>query len=223
MHTLVVEPRRGPIVPLGTLKQHLRLDDEDTSQDLVLDAMLDTATALIDGPEGWLGRALGEQVLELRAERFPCAERGIDRGPVLLDGWALVGDASYAGYGCDLARAGSRAVLLDCPPIACVEAVIFRDTTRTMRVLDPAGYSLFGRVLLPAYGTDWPFTADGAGAVTIRYRAGYNIPGATPDLPPQVTSSLLLKTASLYENRESAAGIVNATDERLLQQLRVYA
>lgn len=40
--------------------------------DGVLDLLISSATEEIDGPTGWLGRSIGEQVLELRASEFPC-------------------------------------------------------------------------------------------------------------------------------------------------------
>nr|WP_301335257.1 head-tail connector protein [Methylobacterium fujisawaense] len=43
-------------------KAHLRVDHAD--EDALIGALVETATAWLDGPDGWLGRALGEQVLE---------------------------------------------------------------------------------------------------------------------------------------------------------------
>jgi uncharacterized phiE125 gp8 family phage protein len=41
--------------------------------DGVLTRLIKVATQEVDGPEGWLGRALGAQVLEWRGERFPAS------------------------------------------------------------------------------------------------------------------------------------------------------
>lgn len=41
--------------------------------DALLDGLIATATEEIDGPTGWLGRAIGRQTLELRCSAFPSA------------------------------------------------------------------------------------------------------------------------------------------------------
>lgn len=40
--------------------------------DGLLDGLIAAATEEIDGPTGWLGRAIGRQTLELRCSAFPC-------------------------------------------------------------------------------------------------------------------------------------------------------
>lgn len=40
--------------------------------DALLDGLIAAATEEIDGPTGWLGRAIGRQTLELRSCAFPC-------------------------------------------------------------------------------------------------------------------------------------------------------
>ncbi|MBA4219939.1 MAG: hypothetical protein C0458_04330 [Methylobacterium sp.] len=40
--------------------------------DGLLDGLIAAATEEIDGPTGWLGRAIGRQTLELRGSAFPC-------------------------------------------------------------------------------------------------------------------------------------------------------
>lgn len=61
MSVTVVTPP-APIVALDDAKAHLRVDHAD--EDALIGALVETATAWLDGPDGWLGRALGEQVLE---------------------------------------------------------------------------------------------------------------------------------------------------------------
>jgi hypothetical protein len=58
--TVVTPP--APIVALDVAKAHLRVDHSD--EDALIAGLVEVATAWLDGPDGWLGRSLGEQVLE---------------------------------------------------------------------------------------------------------------------------------------------------------------
>lgn len=73
MHVLVVTPP-DPLVDLATAKAHLRVDDDD--QDTLIGAYIAAACAHIDGPGGWLGRAVGAQELEAQFDSFPLTARG---------------------------------------------------------------------------------------------------------------------------------------------------
>src|SRR5579875_4153338 len=67
MFVAVITPPE-PLVELDLAKQHLRVDDGD-SDDLI-NAYIAAAQANIDGPGGWLGRAIGLQTLEVRLDSF---------------------------------------------------------------------------------------------------------------------------------------------------------
>lgn len=58
-----------PIVAWEEADAHLKLDG-DTSQQTLVEAFIAAATGHIDGPTGWLGRALGVQTLEARGDGF---------------------------------------------------------------------------------------------------------------------------------------------------------
>lgn len=64
----VVEPP-APVVSLDEAKQHLIVDYPD--DDLLIETYIQAATAWLDGPTGWLGQVLGEQVLEIVSEHDP--------------------------------------------------------------------------------------------------------------------------------------------------------
>lgn len=55
-----------PVVSLAQAKRQLRIDAADTDDDVLITDLVAVATASLDGPGGWLGRALGPQILELR-------------------------------------------------------------------------------------------------------------------------------------------------------------
>lgn len=63
---VTVPPQR--FVSVEQAKQHLRVDGDD--DDLLIGALIDAATAHIDGPDGWLGRAIGVQTLEAGLDGF---------------------------------------------------------------------------------------------------------------------------------------------------------
>lgn len=70
MRVLVITPP-APVVALADAKAHLRVlhDDEDT----LIAAMVAAATESLGGPDGWLGRAIGPQELEVRGRFFDTA------------------------------------------------------------------------------------------------------------------------------------------------------
>lgn len=68
MRTFVVTAP-DPVVSWSEIEKHLKLDG-NTAEQALIEAWVAAATAMIDGPGGWLGRAIGEQVLEARLDDF---------------------------------------------------------------------------------------------------------------------------------------------------------
>ncbi len=66
---IVVVEQPAPVVTWEDADQHLRLSG-DTSQQAEVEAMIAAATQHIDGPNGWLGRAIGVQTLQARGSFF---------------------------------------------------------------------------------------------------------------------------------------------------------
>jgi uncharacterized phiE125 gp8 family phage protein len=58
---IVIEPPQ-PIITLAEAKQQLKVDADD--DDALIEIFIAAATGHIDGPHGWLGRAIGVQTLE---------------------------------------------------------------------------------------------------------------------------------------------------------------
>jgi len=61
---VVVVNAPDPVVSWEEAQAHLRLDGD--AEKAVVEGMIAAATAHIDGPSGWLGRAIGMQELEVR-------------------------------------------------------------------------------------------------------------------------------------------------------------
>lgn len=196
MHLLVVTPPL-PVVTLTEAKAHLRRDDEDDN-DLVA-AYLAAAQGSIDGPPGWLGRALGLQTLELHCEGFlgldcltlPC--------PPFVD-MVSIGYRDHAGAWQMLDPA-----LVETTPWGRIQAVPGQTWPTplygrsTVRIRYRAGYP------------DMP-GEDGA--------------PATSTLPAPIRAAILMMTADLYENRDGkipANLVENRTVEALLSPFRVWA
>lgn len=67
MRAVVITPPEA-FVSLEDAKLHLRVTDDDS--DAMITAYIAAACAHIDGPEGWLGRAIGQQTIEARSCYF---------------------------------------------------------------------------------------------------------------------------------------------------------
>ena len=65
---VVITPPAALLTP-ADIREQLMLPA--SVSDGVLSRLVKVATQEVDGPDGWLGRALGAQVLELRDTRFP--------------------------------------------------------------------------------------------------------------------------------------------------------
>lgn len=78
MSVFVVAPP-DPDIDLELVKTHLRVEDDD--DDVLIEAFIAAACAHIDGPQGWLGRCIWSQTLELRQNVF-CGPIRLPYGPV---------------------------------------------------------------------------------------------------------------------------------------------
>ncbi|MHB8286535.1 MAG: head-tail connector protein [Caulobacteraceae bacterium] len=157
------------ILDLDLVKKHCRVDDSDS--DDLLPIYMGAAQANIDGPGGWLGRALGVQTLELRMESF----RGQD--------WSFGHD--WRGWDdCDTdwgrwshPRRFAR-IELPYPPFISVTSITYEDQTGADQVLNPSGWNAVDGEVSPAFGDVWPTGRITADAVRIQYQAGYDAIGS---------------------------------------------
>ncbi len=216
MSVVVITPPVS-IVSLELARQHLRLDPND--DDILIEAYINAAQGMIDGPGGWLGRCIGQQTLELRMDGFTT--------PI----WAWNYDTSGIFWGAqdnyaNLSAAWpSSRVELPFPPLINVTSVTYEDGQGQVQTLPSSAYLASDEGLDTAYGTTFPSGRWEAGAVRIRYQAGY------VSTPGPILAALLLMVGDLYQNRETtvtgrSVGAVtvpmSTTVEALLGPYRVY-
>jgi uncharacterized phiE125 gp8 family phage protein len=79
MRTIVITPPE-PFVELDTAKAHLRVTDD--TEDTLIAAYIAAACGHIDGPAGWLNRAIGQQTLEMRGSFFTGCDWALPFPPV---------------------------------------------------------------------------------------------------------------------------------------------
>lgn len=132
--------------------------------------------------ENYTGRAFASQTIELAINGFPATA-----------------DAWYAALGMSLPFS----------PVQYIESVTYIDSDGASQLVDPTVYALDSfqepGMLFSAYGQTWPTTRGMRGAVRVRYRAGYTVPGESPDdfpLPYALKAAVLLLLAHWHENRE---------------------
>lgn len=159
------------VVTTAEAKAHLRIFHDD--EDAYIDSLVATATANIDGPEGFLGRALISQKWEMTLDGFP---------PNSHD--------------------GVRAINLPLPPLISVEEVKYDDADGVTTELTSANYRLIGAAsatggfLLPLANTQWPTTNCEIGSVRVKFTAGYAA------IPSSIKHAILLIVSHFYEHRE---------------------
>lgn len=102
---------------------------------------------------------------------------------------------------------GWRKAYAFCLPYGTVRSIVsvqYYDTGGTLRTLDSSQYQLHADRLSPAPGVDWPCTQDDrAGAVIVRYTAGYGDTAAT--VPGPIKSWMRLAIADLWEQRRRSS------------------
>lgn len=150
-------------------------------EDTLIESYIDAATRELDGPRGWLGRALVEQGLELQLDTFPCWGRVL-RLPLpplrAVTGIAYV-DSDGAAQTLDPAS----------------YRVIGGATGSPLVVTDEEPAYIEG-----AYGIEWPSVSPNMGAVVVSYTAGY---GDAADVPQPIRNFVRHRVAQFYQHRES--------------------
>ncbi len=171
----------------GSVKEWLRIDDDDTSQDGSLNRLIKAARERF---EEQCDRALITQTWRMTFDRFP----GLISVSPDYPGW------EYLRLGSD---GDPRVVRLARAPLQAVLQISYVDTSPATQTLDPSKYlvdvdSELGRVF-PAYGQYWPVTQPQAGAVSITYAAGYANAAAVPS---EIQDAMLAWIAHRWTRRD---------------------
>lgn len=181
----------APIITLDEAKRQLR--EESADHDDRITALVEAATATIDGADSWLGRALGPQTWEARPDGCVWTKR--DYG-LLLPPLIAVESVTYKD------AAGATQVF-----------------PASSYVVSGIGASSGGRLAL-ASGAAWPAVQSGPSDMAIRFRAGYPDAGDPPKstLPAPIRQAILLQVESLYDGTDH-----EATIRALLGPFRVWS
>lgn len=105
------------------------------------------------------------------------------------------------------------------PPLVSVTSFSYVDTGGSTLVLSGSAYGFrpgTPGVLVPAYGTIWPFVRGLPGDVVVRYVAGY---GTAADVPEEAKAAILMRVGYLYDNRGDVDAPTPAAVAELLSSL----
>lgn len=146
----------------------------NTTDDPFLTGLLEAARLHLEGASGILNRAFLTQTWDWTLDRFPVC------GPLRVP----------------------------LAPLQSVTSITYLDTTGASQTLDASVYRVtiagqeLARVTL-AYGQVWPVVYPVAGAITIRFVAGYG--AAASAIPAPLRLALTMLAAHWYEHREPVA------------------
>jgi uncharacterized phiE125 gp8 family phage protein len=199
MRIVVVTPP-APVVTWEEAEQHLRLDG-DVEQKPLVERLIAAATAHIDGPQGWLGRALGLQTLETFLPAFGVTSICLPYPPavdIVSIGYVDGDGATVAMEAADYELRGP--MLRPAWPKSWPSAQWRGSDGETVRIRYRAGYAV-----------------DPAAEVV------------TPNVPEPIKAAILLMVGDLWHARATVATgaamamvPMSATVESLLQPFRVY-
>lgn len=180
----LITPATDVVISRDDAKAHLRVDFTD--DDNLIDALIDAVVSYVEGPRGYLARALADQTWDYFLDRFPARN------------W----HRSVYQHGLS-----HQEIEIPLPPLIEVLGVFYRDSAGAEQQFDAASYlvdtaSEPARICL-ASGKCWPSICEGLNAVRIRFRAGYLDNGSPQQfaLPSAIKAALLLYIGTLYENR----------------------
>jgi len=160
-------------VALSDFEGQTRLYDQLAAESSTVNLMIGAATSQA---ETIMRRALIVQVLELTLNGFPDSK-----------------------------------IIIPKPPLIEINNVMYVDADGNTQELDPTLYKVVSDAepayIIPTYGASWPVTLPDTETVKIRYRCGYGPldtqEGTPNNVPEPIKQWILMKTANLFENRET--------------------
>jgi len=195
---LIEAPDNDDVLTLADAKAHLRVDGNE--EDALIEGYVAAAIANLNGRDGWLGRALGEQAWELRLSSFSGNAIEVPLPPLIE-----VEGVSYYD---------TNNMLQTLP-------------SSTYDVIGIGGFGK-ARIVLKA-GRSWPGIASGDENIMVRFRAGYLTADATPqpNVPAPIVTAIKRMVGDLYENRQTIAdggdfSVLPGGVSPLLAPLRVW-
>jgi uncharacterized phiE125 gp8 family phage protein len=202
MPVVVIDPPEYPVVSLDEAKTHLRVDHDD--DDGYIESLVSVATGHIDGPNGWLGRALVEQTLEWRGDGFGYCNLRLAYPPV-----AEIVSVKYDdGAGIEQTVDPSNYRLVGQPSQPSL-ALGFGKSWPSARCQEEA--------VRVRFTAGWPVTTEGEGDEEVTTWTG----------PAPIRHAILLMVSELYENREAASDQARIelpfAVQALLSTYRVFA
>jgi len=192
---LITPPTEEPIT-LGEAMEHLNIPLDVRFRDGWINRNIKTAR---EWCEGWLGRTLAPQTLEL-SFGGQTASTAVPSywQPLALNPWVESGSVIELPMG----------------PALSVTSVTYFDEAGALQTMDAADYVLDDGLVVPtislASGASWPAIQARRNAIQIRYLAGYTFPDDSPSLFPlpwALRSAILLALGDLYENRENSSPV----------------
>jgi uncharacterized phiE125 gp8 family phage protein len=170
--TLVTPPPEPPI-GVYDLRAHLRIDEAD--EDALLESYIEAARLHLEGPRGWLNRALLTQTWDWTLDCFPLGPGRVFHVP--LPPLQSVASITYLDADAIQQTLAPSAYVVD---------------TRT----EP------GRIQ-PVSSTSWPTTYAQFNAVTVRFVAGFG--PVQEDIPQPIRQALIGLASDYYEHRDTDA------------------
>ncbi|KVE27737.1 hypothetical protein WI93_11925 [Burkholderia vietnamiensis] len=194
---LTQAPAEEPVT-LEEAKLHLRVID--SSEDTLISLLISAARV---HAEIVCRRVFVTQKWDLFLDAFPFyTYYGVIPGYVPVDqlpaAWMTM--RNYA------VRFRGSKIDIPFPRLQSVDAVKYIDALGVQQTMDSSLYVVDNvsepGVLTPKTGTYWPDTLNTTNAVQISFTAGY---GDAADVPAGIKSWILVRVATLYENREEVA------------------
>ena len=222
---LTAPPSFEPFVAAtdASLRQHLRLDAGDTSQDSLIGLYIAHAR---ETAEHQCRRAFITQSWLMTLDRFPAQSLETSSANWYGPAWG-VGPGPLTMVKPD--GKTQFEITIPRPPLQTIDSIQYYDDFGMIQTLDPSLY-LVDEVseparVTPAFGKAWPSTQNRANAVEVRFTAGYDDMGEL--LPQGIRAWMLMRIGDLFENREAVVMGVRGTVEthpfidRLLDPYRV--